>query len=251
MTTRQQYPREEGTYRNMMSRCYNPNATGYEYYGGRGITVCDRWKESFENFLEDMGPRPDNMTLDRIEVNGNYEKSNCRWATNEEQGNNRTNNTVIEYLGEKKTIEQWSEILNIKANTITYRLLREWSVAECLEKIERSRPVYSGKLTAEEIEEAIRLRKQGLTNIEIGELFNIDNSCISRLMTKKGVIPNVNKKDIKHQEIYNLHLDGLSYEKIKEKTGIPISTISFAVKKMKSKEDIAGIKADKLSKKDL
>jgi hypothetical protein len=73
----------------MLSRCTNPKATGYENYGGRGITVCSRWW-SFENFLRDMGPRPEGLTLDRYPNNdGNYEPGNCRWATPKEQGENR------------------------------------------------------------------------------------------------------------------------------------------------------------------
>lgn len=74
---------------NMIQRCTNPYASKYEYYGGRGIKVCDRWKEDFRNFLEDMGERPKGMTLDRINVNGDYLLENCRWTTPKEQVRNR------------------------------------------------------------------------------------------------------------------------------------------------------------------
>lgn len=87
-----QWQRKGSTYlswKTMKARCYNPKATGYEYWGGRGITVCKRWRQSFRAFLEDMGERPEGMTLERKDVNGNYKKSNCCWATPTEQRANQ------------------------------------------------------------------------------------------------------------------------------------------------------------------
>ena len=77
------------TWLSMKQRCLNPNHTFYSYYGGRNITICDRWKSSFKNFLEDMGERPEGKTLDRINSNGNYEPNNCKWSTSKEQISNR------------------------------------------------------------------------------------------------------------------------------------------------------------------
>jgi hypothetical protein len=77
------------SWRGMKNRCNNPNSEDYKHYGGRGIIVCDRWLNSFENFLEDMGSRPYGYSIDRIDVNGNYELSNCKWATSKEQLKNR------------------------------------------------------------------------------------------------------------------------------------------------------------------
>lgn len=84
---------EHRTWKNMKRRCDNPKGNRWMQYGGRGIKVCERWLNSYENFLEDMGRKPSPIhSIDRINVNGNYEPSNCRWATPKEQSNNTTRN---------------------------------------------------------------------------------------------------------------------------------------------------------------
>ena len=99
-------------------RCYNPNCSQYKNYGARGIKMCDRWFYSYENFLDDMGERPEGMSIDRIDVNGNYEPFNCRWANSETQCNNRRNNIYIEYNGETKTLKQWCDIFEMDYQNI-------------------------------------------------------------------------------------------------------------------------------------
>lgn len=125
------YTRFNKIYRSMKNRCFSKSDPAYKNYGGRGITVCDRWKDSFKNFYEDMYESYLNhvkefdekdTTLDRIDVNGNYEPSNCRWATVKEQNNNKRNNRLELFHGEMMTISEISEKTGINAQTIIYRL---------------------------------------------------------------------------------------------------------------------------------
>lgn len=113
--------RTYSTWNNMLSRCNTPTATEYDLYGGRGIKVCDDWMD-YRNFLRDMGDRPQGMTLDRIDVNGNYCKENCRWATKIEQENNRRNNRIVIRKGEKMTLATFVRILGVSRNRVNYRL---------------------------------------------------------------------------------------------------------------------------------
>jgi hypothetical protein len=118
------------TWDSMKQRCFNQLNDDWKNYGGRGITVCTRWLDSFENFLEDMGERPHKHTLDRIDPNGNYEPNNCRWATMKEQANNRRNNVFVTAFGETKTIMQWIDDprCQTKYNDVfRWRLKRGWS----------------------------------------------------------------------------------------------------------------------------
>lgn len=104
-----------GCWQDMKNRCYNKNRKKYKIYGGRGIIVCDEWKNSFSNFYEwaKNNGYNDNLTLDRIDSNGNYEPSNCRWATLKEQANNKRNNHKITINGITKNLCEWLEIYNI------------------------------------------------------------------------------------------------------------------------------------------
>lgn len=124
---------EYSVWRDMRNRCYNENTDRYDIYGGRGITVCDRWRTSFDAFLEDMGPRPsEEHSIDRIDVNGNYEPANCRWATRKEQGRNRRDNRLLTWSNETKTLSAWSEETGIEPDTITERLRRGWTIEATL-----------------------------------------------------------------------------------------------------------------------
>lgn len=107
---------------NMKSRCSNPKSTMYKHYGGRGILVCERW-EKFENFYEDMGDVNPGMTLERIDVNGNYEPSNCKWTSFLEQASNRRSNRYLIVNGEKIHMTEASRRYNIKVGTIWNRLI--------------------------------------------------------------------------------------------------------------------------------
>jgi hypothetical protein len=113
----------------MKSRCFNKNNAQYHNYGGRGITICERWLESFDNFYADMGPRPTNKhSLDRIDNNGNYSPENCRWATQKQQARNKRYNVFINIDGESKTIAEWAEINGIRYVTAVSRInTLKWS----------------------------------------------------------------------------------------------------------------------------
>lgn len=118
---------EYKTWLGMKERCDNANSCYYNRYGGRGISLCGRWKESFEAFLEDMGPRPSGTSIDRINNDGNYEPDNCRWATPKEQSRNKRNNRKIVLDGvERLTIEVADET-GIPVLVIVKRLKRGWT----------------------------------------------------------------------------------------------------------------------------
>lgn len=119
-------------WRNMFQRCYNPKSINYHLYGARGVSVCERW-ETFENFYEDMHSTHSNeLTLDRINCDGNYEPSNCKWSTRLHQQNNRRNTIRITSHGQSLTVGEWSKLLGVPIGTISRRKWAGWSDEECL-----------------------------------------------------------------------------------------------------------------------
>lgn len=115
----------------MLTRCVNSNAPNYDHYGGRGIIVCDRWKESFENFYEDMGDRPKNTSIDRIDNDGNYEPGNCRWATDIEQANNRSTNVKF---ADGKTLSETAREIGVSLGAIRKHFRKGRSKADILKR---------------------------------------------------------------------------------------------------------------------
>jgi len=105
-----------------MTRCYNEKSDFYARYGGRGITVCDAWKSNPKQFYADMGDRPQHMSLDRIDVNGNYEPSNCKWSTSTEQARNKSDSVFVKYNGELMHINKASELSGINIRTLKDRI---------------------------------------------------------------------------------------------------------------------------------
>lgn len=123
---------EYNSWRNMRDRCRYPSNEHWDLYGGRGITVCERWDTSFKNFLEDMGPKPKGQTIDRIDVNGNYEPGNCQWAAPKTQMRNMRNNRIINYLGRDMTLAEACELAGVPRTRVNARLRLGWPIERAL-----------------------------------------------------------------------------------------------------------------------
>lgn len=126
-------------WRGMLKRCYNVNAHGYANYGGRGIRVCNRWRLDFWAFVADLGERPANTTLDRIDNEKGYEPGNCRWASKKQQRTNSRQNRVLTADGESHTLSEWSNITGIPLSTLFNRIERGWSDVRALQTPSRER----------------------------------------------------------------------------------------------------------------
>ena len=130
----------------MKNRCNSPNSHAYDRYGGRGISVCEEWN-SFDPFYEwamEYG-YTDSLTIDRVDVNGDYTPTNCRWSTYIEQNNNKRNTHYLEWNGEKYSVQEWSRITGIPRTTINNRIRRGWPTERVLSEDIRTKFRHKGK----------------------------------------------------------------------------------------------------------
>ena len=125
---------EYRSWQRMKQRCYDPNTTGYEAWGGRGITVCPLWRDSFESFLSDMGAKPKGrFSIERVDNDGNYEPDNCYWATARQQARNTRRNRLISFNNRTMNVVEWAEETGLCSQTIRGRLDRSgWSIHKTL-----------------------------------------------------------------------------------------------------------------------
>ena len=170
----------------MLTRCRNPRAESFAAYGGRGIRVCERWAESFDAFLEDMGRRPSRKhTIDRIEKNGHYEPGNCRWATQREQQRNRRNNVYLELNGNRRLLCEWAETTGLTINIIWLRLRRGWSVERAL--TEPPRPIGPRRRLGDGLKRAIvDAYRAGGTMRDVATRFAVSPQTVCDLVGGRG-----------------------------------------------------------------
>lgn len=128
------------SWESMKQRCFNPNSPDYERYGGRGVTVCAQWKHSFETFLSDMGERPEECSLDRIDSDGNYEPSNCRWADAKTQQRNTRVSKHLTFNGVTKPLVEWADELGMYHSTLLRRMNAGWPHEKIIGQPSRKHP---------------------------------------------------------------------------------------------------------------
>jgi hypothetical protein len=156
-------------------RCTNPKNPGFRNYGGRGISVCKRWRQ-FENFFVDMGVRPEGYSIDRTNNEGNYEPSNCKWVLNRLQHRNKRSNRMITLKGETRCISEWSEIIGVSPNGLSKRIKKGWSEDQIMSPPDTS---------------CYNKRKKSFTHQETGRshlAHVIANACILMDAAKHGTL---------------------------------------------------------------
>jgi hypothetical protein len=153
----------------MIGRCYRKSQPDYDSYGGRGITVCDRWRNSYKDFLADMGERPEGTSIDRLNTNGNYEPCNCKWSTAEEQQNNKRNSIKIPYNDELISVKDFSLATGIPETTIRNRIfqkvpLDKLNVIQPKQPVIKTKRIYQRDIERDVAREKSRIRKENIIN---------------------------------------------------------------------------------------
>lgn len=163
------------SWNSMNSRCNNPHVKGYQYWGGRGVSICERWR-SFENFLADMGERLPGTSLDRWpNKDGNYEPNNCRWATCKQQARNTTANVLLTYRGATVDLMTLADQTGIPHHRIRSRLSNGHTDEEAITMPHHSR---RGQMTAIEENQLLRLQNEGMSTREIAQRTGIPKSTV-------------------------------------------------------------------------
>lgn len=172
----------------MRKRCSNPKDHRYHLYGGRGIEVCVEWLkyENFRDWAKSNG-YTEELTIDRIDVNGNYEPSNCRWVSMKIQSNNKRTNHWITYNGETKSAQDWSEITGIDASTLIFRDNHNWPKDKMMVPVNSQKPRKPYK-TDKYKSDIISWFQQGITKTEIGLKLNIGRNYIHSALKRWGII---------------------------------------------------------------
>lgn len=191
-------------------RCYNPSCRDYPYYGGRGITICDRWLKSFDNFLLDMGVRTEGMTLERRDVNGSYSPENCLWASRTQQMQNQRRSVKVPVGGVEVSLQEAADLAGVKYHTLKARIKQLGYTAEQA----LSKPVKSGErvegrqyapkkvrtfpntpkglespktfFSAEQLPAIRQLHRAGVSFSQIARDYGVTTTCASNAVQAKG-----------------------------------------------------------------
>lgn len=178
---------EHRAWLSLRQRCMNPKNESWHRYGGRGISVCDRWRDSFENFLADMGRRPSNEhSIDRRDNDGPYSPDNCRWETRGIQNNNKGTNVYVEFRGRRQTTSEWAREIGITLPALLFRLKSdEWSVTDALTVREKRKTRGSkhklSKLTIGQVERIRARRAAGELLSALASEYGVSESLISNI----------------------------------------------------------------------
>lgn len=171
---------------NIIDRCENKTHKHYEKYGGRGIVICDRWRNSYELFLDDMGAAPSKKhSIERLNVDGNYDPTNCVWATAKEQANNRRNNVIAEYNGESNTLMYWCEKLGLKYSRVNWAINNNGKTLEQVVSEKLYLPEYR-QLNKGEVVILKTFINAGIGFKLISEAFGIKKDIVWRLATGRS-----------------------------------------------------------------
>lgn len=186
---RARFRREWNSWYRMKARCHTPSDKSYPGWGGRGITVCEAWRQSFVRFLNDVGPAPSSdYSLDRIDVNGNYEPCNVRWADPTTQANNRRSNRFVEYKGERLTCAQWDRRLGLPAGTISARIRSGFRPMEAVTGSFRShRKRFKWKKQKSVLARRRKYKGRWYTYAALDKRVNLPRGTVYRRVKKEGM----------------------------------------------------------------